>query len=359
MEPDNGMLCCRFCGERAAVGGSESAGAVPRHDLFAALAHAHYGGMRDVAPQAQSVSCKVCGAVTVTSHHATGCPFCGGGLVAAEPSDGYVPDAVAPFVIDEAVAVAQIGRWLRRRWFAPSDLHRAADHDRLQRVYLPYWSFSVRSRATYVGERGDASYHTETRVGSYGRLIQRRVRRVRWHARNGHVRGELRDFLVCASTSLPSPLIAGLAPWWKAELVPFSPEHLQGTLAERYRVDLGTGFSIAKQHIESELRESARRDIGGDEQRVQHLSTKYDDATFRQLLLPLWTTVFRYRGAIYRIAINGQTGRLQGSRPYSRPKIALALGAVAVAVAALWWALARSPVPPPPDPEPAVAIAAA
>ncbi|MBK7540206.1 MAG: hypothetical protein IPI49_33610 [Myxococcales bacterium] len=320
-----GGLRCASCGARSAP--PPGPGAVPRHELFPALAQAARGGLRDVAPMAQTVACNQCGAVTATDHHATLCPFCGGALVTAEPSDGHLPDAVAPFSVDEDAAAALISRWLAGRWFAPSDLHRAAQRDRLQGVYLPYWSLSLRGTAEYTGERGDAHYRSEPRVGPYGRLSYHQIRHVRWRRKSGQVHAELRDHLVPASTSLPNATLEGLAPWPAGHLVPFAAEHLHGFLAERYRIDLSAAYALAKDQLGRELTSAARRDLGGDEQRVQRLTPSYQDGTFRLVLLPLWSTAFSYRGRIYRVAVNGQTGRLHGTRPWSRAK----LGALAAA----------------------------
>ena len=348
--PSAGLRCVS-CGARTAP--PAGPGAVPRHDVFAALERAKHGLLRDVAPQAQTVACDRCGAVTATDHHATLCPFCGGALVVAEPADGHVPDAVAPFTIDEDAATALVSRWLTRRWFAPSDLHRAAQRERLQGVYLPYWSFSARGTAVYVGERGEAHHRREPRVGPYGRVTYEQVRHVRWRRKNGHVRAELRDYMVAASTSLPQALLDRLAPWPSAHLVPFAAEHLHGFLAERYRVDLAAAYALAQDQLGRALTAAAHQDLGGDEQRVHHLSPKVEGATFRLVLLPVWSTAFRYRGTVYRVAVNGQTGRLHGTRPWSRAKLGAAIAAAALAGLTAWWLLAHRPSPPaPPTPEP-------
>jgi hypothetical protein len=282
---------------------------------LSSLRSAALGHFRDLAPEARSVGCQGCGAVTVTTHRAVCCPFCGGALISSEPGDGILPDAVAPFTVDETAAAAAVTRWLGRRWLAPSNLARVARRDPLQPVYLPYWSFSVLGRATYVGERGDASYRTERRVGSYGRITEHRVRHVKWRRRHGQVERELRDHLVPASTSLPPSLLAGLAPWRGDALLPFSPDHLRGTLTERYSVDLRTGFAAAQRHLEAELREAACFDMGGDEQRVSHLRVRHEAGSFRHVLLPVWSTALRYRGRVYRLVVNGQSGELSGERP--------------------------------------------
>ncbi|NIZ14474.1 hypothetical protein HCZ87_13905, partial [Phaeobacter sp. HF9A] len=54
--------------------------------------------------------------------------------------------------------------------------------------------------------------------------------------------------------------------------------------------------------------------------------------TFKHILLPVWMAAYKYRGKSYRFVINGQSGRVQGERPYSVWKIAFAVLAALIVV---------------------------
>jgi hypothetical protein len=73
-----------------------------------------------------------------------------------------------------------------------------------------------------------------------------------------------------------------------------------------------------------------RRDIGGDEQQISAIDTRHSDETFKHILLPIWTAAYKYNGKSYRFVVNGQTGEVQGERPYSWWKIGFAVLAVVV-----------------------------
>jgi hypothetical protein len=48
----------------------------------------------------------------------------------------------------------------------------------------------------------------------------------------------------------------------------------------------------------------------------------------------VWLAAYRYRGRSFRFVINGRTGEVEGERPYSSLKIAIAV-AIALLIAAL------------------------
>ena len=159
----------------------------------------------------------------------------------------------------------------------------------------------------------------------------RQVQRTNWHDAAGTVEDRFDDLLVPASASLPERSVRRLEPWDLEHLVPFREDYLAGFRAERYQVDLEEGFAKATDLMTAPIRVSIRRDIGGDEQRINSVRTSYHDVTFKHLLLPVWITAYRYRDRAYRILINARTGEVQGERPWSVGKIVLAvLGGIAV-----------------------------
>jgi hypothetical protein len=68
-----------------------------------------------------------------------------------------------------------------------------------------------------------------------------------------------------------------------------------------------------------------RRDIGGDAQRIHAQQTSVNDIRFKHLLLPVWIGAYRYGGKPYRVLVNGQSGEVEGDRPWSAWKIAAAV----------------------------------
>jgi hypothetical protein len=73
------------------------------------------------------------------------------------------------------------------------------------------------------------------------------------------------------------------------------------------------------------IRGTIRRDIGGDEQRISSMNTRYSNLTYKHILLPVWLSAYRYGGRLYQFLVNARTGEVQGDRPYSWIKITLAV----------------------------------
>lgn len=247
------------------------------------------------------------------------------------------PQALVPFVLDEGQARAAMVAWMGNLWFAPNTLLEYARKGRtLNGIYVPFWTFDADTQSRYSGSRGDYYYETRTvTVNVNGRNEQRqeRVRKTRWTSVSGHVAERFDDVLTIASTSLPQRLGNELTPWDLTALVPYSADYLAGFRAEGYTVGLADGHAQARVQMEHIIMQNVRRDIGGDEQRVNDINTDWADETFKHILLPVWMAAYKYNAKSYRFVVNGQTGEVQGERPWSAWKIGFAiLGVVAIGV---------------------------
>ena len=128
-----------------------------------------------------------------------------------------------------------------------------------------------------------------------------------------------------ASRTLPKRFTDALQPWDLSALEPYLPQYLAGFRAEAYQVDLDQGFVEARALMDRQIERDVKFDIGGDQQRVHRIDTAINNVTFKHILLPVWLAAYKYRGQTYRFVVNGQTGRVQGERPWSTWKIVFAI----------------------------------
>lgn len=311
----------------------------------------------DLTETLRTLSCPNCGAkIEVTSDQtASTCPFCATPVVTDTGTTRQIkPQGVLPFVVSEAQAKDSLERWLKGLWFAPSGLTDYARRGRrMTGVYSPFWTFDADTRSRYHGQRGDYYYETQwvtQTVNGKSQRVARQVRKIRWRPASGQVARHFNDVLVLAATSLPRRFTDALAPWDLSHLRDYRPEYLTGFTAEGYTIALADGHQIAREQMAGVIQMDARRDIGGDVQRVESVQTDYADETFKHVMLPVWTAAYRYGGNSYRFVVNGQTGRVQGERPWSVWKIALAVLAALIVAALLAFAseaFGQDAAPPP------------
>ncbi|NBB73926.1 MAG: hypothetical protein GVY35_09620 [Bacteroidetes bacterium] len=333
--PGTDALACPYCGTENAIDAPDVA--IKERDF-----EVQVSALQDQQEvyEVQTVRCDSCGAESTLDDNVSSdlCPFCGTSMVLTEHTQRLIkPQGVLPFKVKDAEAHAAFREWLGGLWFAPNDLKQYARQEgRLAGMYLPYWTFDTEATTQYRGRRGEYYYETETYTDDEGNTRTRRVRRTRWYPARGTVHTAFDDVLVVASDGLPRPYLRKLEPWDLDALRPYADEYLSGFRTESYTVELDEGYRIAQERMQPTIDRKIRRDIGGDTQQITSKASEYDDTTFKHILLPVWLTAYRYGDDVYRIMINARTGEVQGERPWSAVKIALAVAAVVLVGLAIW-----------------------
>ncbi len=344
-DPEAGKLICDHCGnaeEIAEVGPWK--GAISELDFRQAIQQQL---PEQEIEETRVLSCPNCAAQVEfdAATHAAECPFCATPVVTDTGTHRHIkPKALLPFALDEGAARQAMNTWLGRLWFSPNGLQEYARKGRkMQGIYVPYWTFDADTKSSYSGERGTVYYETRS-VMRDGKRVNQRVQKIRWRGVTGRVARWFDDVLVLASRSLPKRFTDALEPWDLSRLEPYSPEFLAGFRAEGYTVELEDGFDEARAHMDSVIARDVKFDIGGDRQRIHDVQTQISDVTFKHVLLPVWLATYKYRGETYRFVVNGRTGRVQGERPYSAIKIAIAVIAVAIIAAGVGYLYATGDV---------------
>ena len=326
-DPDGSRLLCGHCGHEEPV--PERRGAIPELDLRSA--------QRSELPErdfeaARFARCPSCGAQVEfdAAIHAKECPFCASPIVTDTGVARVIkPQAQLPFLLGEEAARAEMRKWLGRLWFAPSDLRDYAKaHRRMDGIYVPYWTYDAETRTEYSGQRGTVYYESRlvpVTVNGRRQMVTQQVARVRWTPARGRVARAFDDVLVLGSRSLPKRFTDALAPWDLSALSAYEPRFLAGFRAEGYGVPVEEAYGEAREIMNQVIASDVRADIGGDHQRITQMQTEVGQLTFKHVLLPVWLAAYRYRGRSFRFVINGRTGAVEGERPYSAVKIALAM----------------------------------
>lgn len=342
-DPGAEQLICDFCGNTKAIEkGNYKGQGIHELDFEAAI--------RDKLPSAEieitrTVDCHNCGANFEfdSAIHAAECPFCATPVVTdTGPHRQIKPKGVVPFVLTEPKAHDEMNAWLGSLWFAPNGLKEYARKGRkMSGIYVPYWTYDADTKSRYTGQRGTDYYVSKTVIVD-GKPKTVQERRTRWKSVSGRVARFFDDVLVLASKSLPKKYTDALEPWTLSALQPYSADFLAGFRAEGYQIELDEGYKEARMIMDATIQRDIKFDIGGDRQRIQSVDTDINDVTFKHILLPIWLAAYKYRGKSYRFVVNGQTGKVQGERPYSAWKIAFAVIAGLIVAAVIGYFAAQA-----------------
>jgi len=326
------LLKCPSCGSEQPI--IEDAGRkVVEHDL---------GGIRTARAKAvvqagaeKEIVCQNCGGHTTFGGTltATRCPYCATPIQRDDVHDApdRLPvDAVLPFQVAEPAAKEVVEKWINSRWFAPSEFKKYSDAGSFASVYIAYFTFDASVNTDYRGERGT------TYTVTVGEGQNRRTEtRVRWRNASGRVHNKFDDIPIMANTGLDEKKVAELEPWPTQQARPYSAEYVAGHLSRTYDRTAEQCFEPAKQRMTEEIERTVRRDIGGDRQRVHSMDPQWYDMRFKYLLLPVWLLTVMYEGKPFQVCINGVTGEVQGRRPISKIKVALAVIVALIVVTGL------------------------
>lgn len=331
------VLECPHCGNVQDIVEDEDA-EVSEQDFHAAIEALRSGAGdhrdEDVAGD-REVVCQNCGghSTFTGSLTATRCPYCATPIQRDDVHDApaRLPvDGVLPFQVDQKTSKELIEKWIKSRWFAPNEFKKYSRTGSFSSVYAAYFTYDAFTTTRYRGQRGD---HYTVTVGSGEN--RRTVTKTRWTPRSGVVRDSFDDLPVLANEGFERRHIQALEPWPTHQARPFSAEYIAGHLCRTYDHDVEECFGVAKPRMEEKIRNTVRRDIGGDVQRISSMQVTYDHLSYKHLLLPMWLLTVIYQQKPFQVFINGITGEVQGQRPYSWIKIALAVIAAAVVVGVL------------------------
>jgi len=314
-------LQCEFCSAKESI--EKSTQEIHEYNFQEALQHLQKHSEKEINKE---VTCNKCAATfTMTPYSvSSNCPYCDTPAI-TEFVKEITPKSLLPFQISQKEAQHRFKNWLGSLWFAPSKLKEFMEGDRkLKGYYLPHWTYDSKTDTHYQGLRGDIYYVTvERTVIINGRQERRRVQepRINWTPVSGHLSNFFDDITIGASKTISHAILDTLTPWNTDVLVPFNEKYLSGFDSEEYTIGLDNGFEFAKVKMNNIIRQDIRYDIGGDQQQITAMKTHYTNTTYKNILLPIWIAQFEWKGKVYNYAINGQTGKVTGERPYSKTKI--------------------------------------
>jgi len=346
-EPGAEKMRCTYCDSMVDVP-QRGEFQAEEHDLLAFLERVPKAGGYGV--KLQAFSCRQCGATVEappSDRRDITCPFCATAYVAeaSAPVEGVIqPESLLPFKVDKKKSQGMFSDWLGKGWFRPNDLKNLGRLDRVAGLYLPFFTFDAHAESSWEAMAG-YYYYVSERVAEVenGRTVyrDRQVQKTRWEPASGNRADDYDDVLVPGVQQDRLDLILRVYPYDTAQLVPYSSMYLAGFGILNADMALKVVYQIAKRNMEEDQAGRCSKDVPGDTQRDLRVSTRLYGQTFKHLLCPLWIGSFKYKGRVFPFAINGQSGKIYGEKPWSWVKIFFASALGGAFLLLVFWLMSQ------------------
>ncbi len=324
-DPANGNLVCESCGHTRRPDDRPA----PPDDERPLAAALHSGQAHHWAASQQDVACEKCGAHTLEPPgvKTIQCPYCGSNqlIESAETRELVDPQAIALFQVNGDQALQLVRAWLG------NNLRKRARGLALRPAYYPFWVFEG-----VVRFRWSAAALRDVEGGLNGRQVTATT-----------IDGEqvelFSDVLVSGVSALTSKQAASVQPFELAAIPAFDPDHIAGWPALTYDRSLSDASLLAREQVVRRVGSKVRREIASAQggRYVQLGGGNWSGIAYRQVLLPLWSGSYQHAGQTFPLLINGQTGKVAGTKPKDAGRallIGLLVGmGLLVAIGLLGW----------------------
>lgn len=260
-------------------------------------------------------NCNNCGAKIIADPNtaATFCVYCKNtAILKSRLSEQFSPSKLIAFNLTKQDAIDAFKKVGKGKFLMPKEFSDPRNIQELTGIYIPFWLYSCKMDSFIEGTGkkistwrvGDYMY---TKTDSYN--VQRNSE---FTFKNIPADGSIR---------FDDAIMNSIEPFDYKELVDFNPSFLSGFLAEKYDI----GQEIAKQTSSSRAEQTAGNiisKVSGYNTFIKNSEThNASDEVIEYVLLPVWMVNIKYKDKFYLFAMNGQTGKMIGDIPYSKPKM--------------------------------------
>ena len=239
---------------------------------------------------------------------ATSCPYCGNPVVITGRLSGSLkPDYVIPFKLDKKAAMAAFRAHLTGKRLLPKVFSTENRLEEIKGIYVPFWLFDGDADAhiLYKGTRvrtwedlnavyTETSYYAVTRSGTLG---------------FDHIPAD-------GSSKMADDLMESLEPYDFSEAVDFKTAYLAGYLADKYDVTSADLEPRINQRVKTSTESAVTSTVQGYASlSMEQSAVRLMKSRVNYVLYPVWLMTTRWKGELYRFAMNGQTGKFVGDLP--------------------------------------------
>jgi DNA-directed RNA polymerase subunit RPC12/RpoP len=285
--------------------------------------------VKDINADAQSkyydtrvYTCAHCGAEIITSDTevSTFCVYCGNPAINfSRIKKEYKPDGLIPFQITKEEAAAKIKEKFLANPFIPKEVKSKAVPENIRGIYVPYWIVNARfTEASYI----------QAEVNNGEKIVTKYYQRV------GTC--NFQNIPIDGSNILLDEVSSRLEPFYFAEAKEFDEDYLNGFYSNTSDMTYkNLQNAVAARCHELYSKEACSTVENGKSfvNDAAYWAYIQDDPLY--MMMPVWFFTFIYKNEPHTILINGQSGKVVGTMPWSKKKIGMLFASVCLAILAL------------------------
>ena len=209
-------------------------------------------------------------------------------------------------------AIAALKGYYKGKTLLPGSFSNSNHLEEIKGVYVPFWLYSghVDARGLY-----DAKQEETFRQGEFQVTRTKHFEAMR----EGTI--SFSRIPVDASSKMPDDLMDSIEPFDYKAITEFSLAYMPGYLANKYDVDRKECGRRAAERSRKSAEDALRNSVKGYSSVTtrSHDEKIYNEKT-EYAVLPVWLLSTKWQGQNFLFAMNGQTGKMIGNLPVSKPK---------------------------------------
>ena len=242
------------------------------------------------------------------------CEHCGCYQIFEERVSGQLtPHLILPFEVSRQEAEKKLKTEFGARTFAPSSFLSRATLQKMEGMYVPFFLYDYHVHYDWSGKG------TKVRVWTSG---DTEYTETSYYHINRSMEADFSRIPVDASNGMDDARMDLIEPYDYQALENFQMKYMSGFMAEMYNQGADQLEPRAHRKAELDTEDLMRQSIAGyssvtPEQRNMLVNQRAVDYA----LMPVWVYEYAYRGEPYLFYVNGQTGKVIGKMPISKPKV--------------------------------------
>jgi DNA-directed RNA polymerase subunit RPC12/RpoP len=262
--------------------------------------------------------CPNCGGTLNVKQYTSACKceYCGCYLIFDERVEGeFTPHMILPFKVSKAAAVEAMKKEFGTRIFTPADFMSEKSLKGMEGIYVPFWMYDYQAEYDFAGEgtkvRTWVAGNMEYVETSYYEVLRK-------------MDATFDRIPVDASYAMADGVMDLMEPYNYQELIGFEPKYMSGFYGEVYNQtsdELDGRAQVKARNASEEMLQTSLQ--GYQSMKTQQKDLKLTDSGVNYALMPVWQYEYSYKGQTYQYHVNGQTGKVVGITPVSKPTVLL------------------------------------